>query len=173
MSDRCLWDYPNYISSASWAVVRTNRIVLVLCGPRPFDTWRRDVYYRFRILTNLCGVKSVNSEMKRCYGTASHKPRLRSSFQAACMERAALDACHSSWWLGDTVGWFDYWVSRWSYVWIAKTTPPPSHGNHFAAVTALLINHHKLQPQLHSRVWSVFSCVLWRCPRNLVPDSPV
>lgn len=48
-------------------------------------------------------------------------------------------------------------------VWVCP--PPPLNslprGNHFAAVMALLINHHKLRPQLYSCV-ERFSCVLWR-----------
>ena len=46
--------------------------------------------------------------------------------------------------------------------------PPPSQGNRFAAVMALLINHHKLQPSFTIMCGMFFSCALRRCPLDLV-----
>lgn len=50
---------------------------------------------------------------------------------------------------------------------------PPSCGNHFTAVMALLINHHKLHPATEQSAnayeyMECFSCVLWRSPLDLV-----
>ena len=40
---------------------------------------------------------------------------------------ASLDRIHSSWWLGDAVGWSDYWVAPWGWVYVARGLwlPPP------------------------------------------------
>lgn len=77
-----------------------------------------------------------------------------------CLHRAALDTCHKQLMVGRCclLIWLLSVSSGFASPPLLNSLP---RGNHFAAVMALLINHHKLRPQLYSCV-ERFSCVLWR-----------
>lgn len=80
------------------------------------------------------------------------------STSARCVYTScSLDTCHSSWWLGDAVSWSDYCASHRGRACITKTMASPSRGNHFSAITVLLINHHKLHPWLQDLLMSMWN----------------
>ena len=127
-----------------------------------------------------------------CRGDAApqyHVSLVSQKFISGCAHGSGspLDTCHASWWLGDAVGLI--WLLSVSSGmgphsqkrWLPPPPPLPSRGNHFAAVMALLINHHKLHPRLRSCVckclrvmWNV-SCVcvcVYACVCVCYRDAP-
>lgn len=64
--------------------------------------------------------------LNTCHTAARHQPR----FIGAVHEQP-LDPCHSSWWLGDVVCWFDDWVSHLGLSLVTKKNEKQKPGNHF------------------------------------------